>query len=90
MIEIIIILCICIFIMIFYKNNENYQIIDVVKDTCRLECINRGYSYKYCHSSSKFIDDCVHYMVLNVVGPLPKNLYLEDIYSSYQTSHDSK
>ncbi len=85
-------LIICIFIIIYFycKRYDHYQIVDVIRDTCNLECINRGHSYSYCKRpfSNSFMDNCVNYMIKNVIGPLPKGIHMEDIYASHKTSSD--
>lgn len=69
------------------RKKDNYQIIDVVKDVCKKECLDRGITYKDCNTSTnnKFMNNCQAYMV-NLIGPLPSNVHLADIYAEYHTS----
>jgi len=65
---------------------EKYQIIDVISYECKGECYDRNYDENVCiDPNSDFMKMCKEYMV-NVVGPLPKNLHLEDIYAEYHAS----
>jgi hypothetical protein len=92
MMLLILIICIIIIFVYYCKKYDHYQIIDVVRDTCKIECIHRGHSYSECNGpfSNNFTDKCIDYMVKNVIGPLPKNIYMEDIYTEHQPSSDSK
>ena len=65
---------------------DNYQIIDVVKDVCKTECLHRGYTdYQCMNDKNYFMNNCSSYMI-DLIGPLPKSgVHLEDIYASTHT-----
>lgn len=86
MILLVFFVIVVVIIILLVPKKDGYQIIDVVKDVCKIECLNRGYTgYQCINDNFYFMKNCSGYMI-DLIGPLPKSgVHLEDIYASTHT-----